>query len=778
MVGERYFRIAVIFVALIATALQASIPAFPGADGAGAKVTGGRGGMVYHVTKLDLNYSDNREGTLRYGLNDNNFPYNTPRTLVFDVAGTFWLGRYGAERGHNNGWDTQSRLNLGSNVTVAGETAPGPVYIMGGVVKAGNDNVIIRNVTICPGYGMRSFEKPDEGVLPTEGDFPDSYVYDAIDISGREIMISHVTCLYATDECISANERARDITMQYCNISQGQNYPQADAEGEGRYTGHALASLLQAGSNARLSMIRNLYAHQKGRVPRVGSEEGTGPINDFRNNVIYNWFGTAGTGASGQPSQNNFLSNFYLVGPGGDDVSGPSVVYQSGGTEIFNGYSSSATKAFVSGNLRDSNSDEDPNDGISADSRFSNVAAQGSPYVDDTLGLTLTANEAFVDVMSHMGACWWKRDFTPTHQDINDINTPDERLVYETLTGTGRIMAWADDPFDDDPCEGTEWRELLALRADTSTGEAPFNREENWDTDQDGLPNAWEIQHGLPVDVANNNGDFDKDGYTDLEEYLNDIAAWPAPGPIVFIAQTTRYEEIGNWLITGNSYTAGRGSSLVSQLQWQPSRYDTVIIDDAIVEVNSVGQHAGILYLGTETDSAASLTITEGWLKVADQLIIGNQPEATATLNLSGGALYTGLLSKGENGTLSLNGGLLQANQVTFDLTNNGATLAPEGTMQINGDLNLNSGVVALTLHSPEQFDTLIVDGQARLGGQLQVSLAEGYIPEANEVFEIVTASSCHGVFDDAVQTVDVGTGTFQATYTDTTAQLSDFTSF
>ena len=51
---------------------------------------------------------------------------------MFDVAGTFWLGRFGAERNHHNGWDTPSRLNLGSNVTIAGQTAPGPVYIMGG----------------------------------------------------------------------------------------------------------------------------------------------------------------------------------------------------------------------------------------------------------------------------------------------------------------------------------------------------------------------------------------------------------------------------------------------------------------------------------------------------------------------------------------------------------------------------------------------------------------------------------------------------------------------
>jgi hypothetical protein len=40
------------------------------------------------------------------------------------------------------------------------------------------------------------------------------------------------------------------------------------------------------GSGAKLSVHHNLYAHQKGRLPRVGSSVGTGAVNDFRNNVF------------------------------------------------------------------------------------------------------------------------------------------------------------------------------------------------------------------------------------------------------------------------------------------------------------------------------------------------------------------------------------------------------------------------------------------------------------------------------------------------------------
>lgn len=60
----------------------ACLPAFPGADGAAKLVSGGRGGIVYHVTKLDQNFSDAAEGTLRYGLTDGNFPPGVPRTIL------------------------------------------------------------------------------------------------------------------------------------------------------------------------------------------------------------------------------------------------------------------------------------------------------------------------------------------------------------------------------------------------------------------------------------------------------------------------------------------------------------------------------------------------------------------------------------------------------------------------------------------------------------------------------------------------------------------------
>jgi hypothetical protein len=738
------------------------IPAFSGADGAAAYVSGGRGGIVYHVTKLDLNYNDSAPGTLRYGLNSSNFPVGTKRTIVFDVAGTFWLGRYGAENGHDNGWDTSSRYNLGSDVTIAGQTAPGPVYIMGGLVKASGNNSIMRNVTIAPGYGMRSFSKPEDGVFPAPGDFPDSYVYDAIDITGTNQMIDHVSTLYATDETISANELANNVTIQYSNISQGQNYPQADAEASGTtYTGHALGSLLQGGTNSKFSVHHNLYAHQKGRLPRVGSEVGTGAYNDFRNNVFYNWLSTAGSGASGQPSFNNFVANFWRSGNGGDDPVGGSstaITNRAGGTSIFSGSNSTGTRIYHSGNLKDTNKDGDPNDTVTlTNSDFGSSSFQANPLWSGGVvtynGTIDSAGAAYDRVLNYVGSNWWTRD--------NVINTPDERIINEVRTGTGKIMAWADDPFNGDVNEGKEWRDLLDLRANPVTGAAPFNRGLDWDADGDGMPNAWEAEYELDENAPENNADFDNDGYTNLEEYLNDVAAWPASGFIVFDATTnSRYAQITNW---------DSNPDPARDLPWQPSRYDTAVINSGTVVLDSVGQHAGNLLLGTNPGDNATLNITAGWIKVEDAphglsdgtTVIGDNAGATAVLNLSGGKLTTKNLLKGIGGTFNFTGGTLSAETVGFDLLNQGGEIAPgnsPGVTLVMGDLTMAGGSIEIEIAGNQvgQYDQVLVTDHFTGGGTLEV-LLDDYAPVSGDVFELFGFASASGDFSFSLPSLDVG---------------------
>lgn len=728
-----------------------AIPAFSGADGAAAYASGGRGGIVYHVTSINSAIDDparNDFGSLRYGLNNANFPAGVPRTIVFDVGGVFSLGRLSQEGWdtNGNGWDAQSRLTIGgTNVTFAGQTAPGTgVIFMGGGLKPQGNNNIIRNITVASGYGMRNWWQPGQA-FPAQpvtgnvgiGKFPDATVFDAMDIAGTNIMIDHVSTLYATDETISMNEVANNITVQYSNISQGQNYPQWDAEGGG-YTGHALGSLLEAGSQAKISFHHNLYAHQKSRMPQTQGG-GTGAYYDFRNNVFYNWLGTAGS-RSGTTFW-NLASNFYLAGDGGDNPAGGNSVAMNqanGGTGVIG----TNSNIYRNGNILDSNKDADANDGVAlSNSGAANPLWQGG--VPTYLGTTDTATAAFERVLNYMGANWWTRD------DV--IDTPDERIIHETRTGTGKILGWADDPWNNDPNEGAEWRALKNTPTTT--------RNIDWDTEAsvgygvgDGMPTYWELEHGLDPNAHDNNGDFDNDGYTNLEEYLNDIAAWPAPGPIIFDASTNnRYAQITNW---------DSNPDPNSDLPWQPSRYDTAVINAGTVVVDAVGQHAGNLLLGTNPGDSATLNITAGWLKVQDAphglsdgtLVIGDNNAATAALNLSGGKLTTKMLLKGAGGSFNFTGGVLSAEVVGFDLVNDGGTISPgnsPGKTLVIGDLTMNSGAIDIEIFGNQaaDYDAVWVDGTLHAGGSLNV-LLEGYAPVEGDAFEILSFGLATGGFD------------------------------
>src|SRR5215472_5571556 len=97
--------------AIVATILiygdPTGIPAFPGAEGAGARTTGGRGGAVYQVTNLKCE----GPGSLSDAVSQPN------RIIVFAVSGTIDLAGSG-KRKHS--------LEIAHpNMTIAGQTAPG-----------------------------------------------------------------------------------------------------------------------------------------------------------------------------------------------------------------------------------------------------------------------------------------------------------------------------------------------------------------------------------------------------------------------------------------------------------------------------------------------------------------------------------------------------------------------------------------------------------------------------------------------------------------------------
>ncbi len=113
--------------------ILAQLKSFPGAEGAGAFTSGGRGTAaqptsVFEVTSLD---DTNTPGTLRYALQASTTTY-PHRTVVFRISGTIHL---------------TSRLTIRGNTTIAGQTAPGDgICLADFPVVISGDNVIVRYI--------------------------------------------------------------------------------------------------------------------------------------------------------------------------------------------------------------------------------------------------------------------------------------------------------------------------------------------------------------------------------------------------------------------------------------------------------------------------------------------------------------------------------------------------------------------------------------------------------------------------------------------------------
>ncbi len=724
-----------------------SIPAFPGAEGAGAFATGGRPvekinyypdssnpllerrGTVYHVTSLDPDPTGEIEGSLSYGLKNENFWYRThpfvepdiddpdtfdvtPRIIVFDVGGTINLGEADFTP---------------MNFTLAGQTAPGGITIYGGEFNPGHrvswdsplyypaktNNLVLRN------FAIRTHDANEK---------------DGLWLATTNSIADHLSMSWYTDEGVSITDSARDITVQHSIIGPGWNNPDGDG-----------SQLEGSTSHADISVHHNLYIHNDARIPRLGEKEGDGVEVDFRNNVIFNWNDSkAGYGHDAEPAFTNFVNNYYIGGPGN---SSSDRIFYSGGP---------GQHIFQSGNLLDLDRDGVPDGTDYGWDRFDGDETQRSIPYTVPHGVTQTATETLATVQGYVGANWWDRDFLDVRV-MNQLAT----FGLGTTSETGSVL-----------------RTIDSADVDAVVNAPLQTRPAGWDTDNDGMPDDWETDHGLnPYSTEADpdwNSDFDGDGYINVEEYINEIAEWPAPYDIQWSAGDSRYEEINNWSITHSS-----PGEAPTTTHWQPSKFDVAVIESGTVTVDSVGQHAGTLVLGAGAGDNATLNITAGWLKVehagvaagTGTVIIGADPAATAQLNLSGGELSATMLAKSAGGSFNFTGGALHADEVDFDLVNNGGTLAPGegtgGTMIFGNYDQLAGSTLEIEIAAVADFDVVAVTGTADLAGVVNVILDSSFTLSPTDEFVILVADTLvdSGITlalggDNSLFTLDVDTAT------------------
>jgi pectate lyase len=247
---------------------KAKVPAFPGAEGAGAWTPGGRGGQVFAVTNLH----DKGPGSLRAAVEAKG-----PRIVVFRVAGVITL-------------ETPLAINS-PFITIAGQTAPGDgVCVRGQTTEINTHDVVIRYLRFRRG----NLKRRDDAL----GGNPVG-----------NVIVDHVSASWGLDENLSLYRHmvnvpggrqkklpVENLTIQWCISSEALDL-----------NNHAFGGTW-GGKNC--SFHHNLFACNTGRNPSIGM----GGAFDFRNNVLFNWRHRTIDGGDGS-SRVNLVANYFKPGP-------------------------------------------------------------------------------------------------------------------------------------------------------------------------------------------------------------------------------------------------------------------------------------------------------------------------------------------------------------------------------------------------------------------------------------------------------------------------------
>ena len=473
---------------LAATAVfaQEKTPAFPGAEGFGRYVSGGRGGNVYHVTSLA---DDGTEGTLRWALGKSG-----AKTIVFDVSGTIHL---------------QSSLNISiGNVTIAGQTAPGDgICVADYPVAIKANNVIVRY--------MR-FRLGNKNVLLNGDDGWDAFG----GMDQENIIVDHCSVSWSIDECLSVLGN-KNTTVQWCLVAQSL-VNSGHSKGAHGYGGN------WGGSGA--SFHHNLIAHHGSRTPRLGPRPTTqlDERMDMRNNVIYNFGGNGCYGGEGMTV--NIVNNYYKPGPGSPtDKKGYRIagigIRTNEYVEKYPAYAPALHlwgKYFVTGNYNTKYTsvnndnwtygiinqiDASGCDGtFTAETKDSIKLAEPMDFVATT---THSADDAYDRVLDYAGASLSRDSF-------DELMVSDARNGAASYTGKGLSKGFVNSQDDNRPADAADdWSAWPTLNSTA----APV------DTDGDGMPDEWEKSNGLDPSDPSDGKTIGTDGYSNLENYLNSLVA-------------------------------------------------------------------------------------------------------------------------------------------------------------------------------------------------------------------------------------------------------------
>ena len=405
------------------------------------------------------NLDDSGEGSLRDAIKTKKA--DVPRTVVFDVGGTIQLKK-------------SLRIEGVKGLTLAGQTAPG-----GGITLRDHgidfrkcSDVIVRYLR----FRLGDETKTSEDVInigPEEG-------------TCRDVILDHVTATWGIDGIMDVYAADR-FTMQWCLFGEALN----DSTHHKKEPHAMLMSFRKI--KGSISIHHNLLFSSRDRHPTLGGypppESDAKSVFDFRNNVIYNWEGACNL-ATGRF---NLVANYWRPGPNAKPYDKEMPIQPKAEAQ-------DVTIGFLSGNVFESKPKWSTDNyaafqwGIRGGKYIGDVTkekfAQSTEVVPESeRPTTQSAEAAYELVLTQAGA-----------NKVRDA--ADQRVIAGVKDRTHRRI--------DSQKEVGGWPQL-------ESGTTPA------DSDRDGMPDAWEKEHGLNANDPADGNAAPKDGYTNLELYLNSL---------------------------------------------------------------------------------------------------------------------------------------------------------------------------------------------------------------------------------------------------------------
>lgn len=351
------------------------------------------------------------------------------------------------------------------DLTIAGQTAPGGgITIRDYPVELEANNIMVR---------FMRFRLGDETEIPADA-------FSGTEV--KDVIVDHCSMSWGIDE-VSSFYRNQNFTLQWSIISESLAQS-AHPKGRHGYAG------IWGGQKA--TFHHNLIAHHTSRNPRLAdSGYDRRPVNrqvDFYNNVIYNWQFNSIYG--GEKGEQNIVNNYFKPGPATDDDVSDRIVNPS----------KPYGKFYVGGNVVEGFEQITQNNWSGGVQSANPEAARAAkPFSFDT-DIAEHPMSAYKDILVHSGASYYR-------------DTVDERVVSDVEKGTAAYTGSKSKlPGIIDSQEDVGgWPEL-------ASGEAPK------DSDQDGMPDEWEQEHGLnPGDASDSVLYTLVENYTNVEVYLNSL---------------------------------------------------------------------------------------------------------------------------------------------------------------------------------------------------------------------------------------------------------------